>query len=69
VLGRANATFHVVTGALLPAGALLAGPLASTLGITATLWIGAVGGLLAPLLLAGGISRSDRIVAIRQNGA
>lgn len=65
VLGRANATFHVVTGALLPAGALLAGPLASTLGITATLWVGAVGGLLAPLLLAGGMSRSDRIVAIR----
>jgi predicted MFS family arabinose efflux permease len=69
VLGRANATFHVVTGALLPAGALLAGPLAATLGITATLWVGAVGGLLAPMLLAGGISRRDVIVAIVQNGA
>ncbi|HEV2735869.1 MAG TPA: MFS transporter [Longimicrobiaceae bacterium] len=69
VLGRANATFHVVTGALLPSGALLAGSLASTLGITATLWVGAAGGLLAPLLLAGGISRTDRIVAIGWNGA
>jgi MFS family permease len=65
VLGRANATFHVVTGALLPVGALLAGPLASNLGITTTLWVGAAGGLLAPLLLAGGISRDDRIVAIK----
>jgi predicted MFS family arabinose efflux permease len=53
VLGRANATFHVVTGALLPAGALLSGPLAEALGIAAALWIGAAGGLLAPLLLAG----------------
>ncbi|HLL45375.1 MAG TPA: MFS transporter [Longimicrobiaceae bacterium] len=57
VLGRANATFHVVTGALLPAGALLAGTLASALGITATLWVGAVGGLLAPLLLAQVVAR------------
>jgi MFS family permease len=52
VLGRANATFHVVVGLMLPAGALLAGPLAGTLGMTATLWMGACGGLLAvPVLL------------------
>jgi hypothetical protein len=52
VLGRANATFHVMTGLMLPAGALLAGPLAGTLGMTSTLWIGACGGLLAaPVLL------------------
>ncbi|HEX8274443.1 MAG TPA: MFS transporter [Longimicrobiaceae bacterium] len=54
VLGRASAAFHVTTGALLPAGALLAGPLADALGVPAVLWIGAAGGLLAPLLLATG---------------
>ncbi|MEW5931839.1 MAG: MFS transporter, partial [Gemmatimonadota bacterium] len=53
VLGRAAAAFHLTTGALLPAGALLAGPLAGALGVPAVLWIGALGGLLAPLLLAG----------------
>jgi MFS family permease len=57
VLGRANAAFHVATGLMLPAGALLAGPLAGALGIPATLWIGACGGLLAPLLLAAGLAR------------
>ncbi|PTL80065.1 MFS transporter [Vitiosangium sp. GDMCC 1.1324] len=52
VLGRANATFHVVTGLMLPAGALLAGPLAGALGISPAIWIGACGGLLAvPVLL------------------
>ncbi|HEX8539400.1 MAG TPA: MFS transporter, partial [Cystobacter sp.] len=52
VLGRANATFHVVTGLLLSLGALLAGPLVGVLGMAPTLWIGAGGGLLAvPLLL------------------
>jgi predicted MFS family arabinose efflux permease len=69
VLGRANATFHVVTGALLPAGALLAGPLASTLGITATLWVGAVGGLLAPLLLARAASRPREPRPIRTDAS
>lgn len=58
VLGRANAAFHVVTGAMLPAGALLAGPLAEAVGIPLTLWIGAVGGLLAaPVLLASAVPR------------
>jgi predicted MFS family arabinose efflux permease len=46
VLGRASASFHVVTGALLPAGALVAGPLATVVGLPATLWVGAIGGLL-----------------------
>lgn len=68
VLGRANATFHVVTGALLPAGALLAGPLAEGVGITATLWIGAVGGLLAPLLLAGVAVRPRDPRPVRADG-
>ena len=43
VLGRANATFHVIPGLLLPAGALVAGPLANVLGLSAALWIGACG--------------------------
>jgi len=46
VLGRANASFHVVTGALLPAGALVAGPMATTVGLPATMWGSAIGGLL-----------------------
>ncbi|ATB37847.1 MFS transporter [Cystobacter fuscus] len=54
VLGRANATFHVVTGLLLSLGALLAGPLVGVLGMVPTLWIGAGGGLLAVPLLLGG---------------
>jgi predicted MFS family arabinose efflux permease len=53
VLGRANATFHGLTGLLLPAGALAAGPLADAIGLSATLWIGAGGGLLAaPVLMS-----------------
>ena len=58
VLGRANATFHVIPGLLLPAGALVAGPLANALGLSAALWIGACGGLLAaPVLLASPLVR------------
>lgn len=58
VLGRANATFHVITGLMLPAGALLAGPLASAIGMPSALWIGACGGLLAaPVLMASPILR------------
>jgi hypothetical protein len=54
VLGRANATFHVVTGMMLPAGALLAG----ALGLSAATWIGACGGLLAaPVLAASPVRR------------
>lgn len=51
VLGRADATFHVATGLSLPAGALVAGPLADTIGMSATIWIGAVGGLSAAAAL------------------
>ncbi|MGH8178777.1 MAG: MFS transporter [Steroidobacter sp.] len=52
VLGRANASFHVVTGLMLPAGALIAGPLGNAVGVSNALWIGVCGGLLAaPVLL------------------
>jgi predicted MFS family arabinose efflux permease len=47
VLGRVTSVFHVVTGTVLPAGALLAGPVAAAFGIPAALWVGALGGLLA----------------------
>lgn len=60
VLGRANATFHVVTGLTLPAGALVAGPLADAAGVSAALWIGACGGLLAAPVLAGSSVRRLR---------
>ena len=51
ILGRANATFHVAAGVLLPLGALIAGPIATAAGVRAALWIGAVIGLAAPLIL------------------
>jgi MFS family permease len=59
VLGRANAAFHAVTGLMLPAGALVAGPLAGAIGMAPTLWIGACGGLLAvPILLGAPVLRT-----------
>lgn len=51
VLGRAGATFHVATGLAMPLGALVAGPLADWIGFSATMWIGALGGLSAALAL------------------
>ncbi|HZH26929.1 MAG TPA: MFS transporter [Azospirillaceae bacterium] len=51
ILGRVNATYHVAAGLLLPVGTLLAGVLADRIGIAAAVWIGVVGGLLAPLAL------------------
>lgn len=58
VLGRANATFHVATGVMLPAGALLSGLLADAIGVEPTVWIAALGGLLAaPVLLRPSILR------------
>ncbi|WP_437283865.1 MFS transporter [Sorangium sp. So ce406] len=51
VLGRVNATLHVITGALLPAGTLAAGWLAGRIGVEATVWAGVLAGLAAPLLL------------------
>jgi len=57
-MGRANATFHVVIGIALPAGALVAGPLAGVIGVVPALWIGTTGGLLAvPVLLASPLPR------------
>ena len=51
VLGRTGAIFHVATGLAMPLGALVAGPLADLIGFSATMWIGAVGGMTAALAL------------------
>lgn len=57
-MGRANATFHVVTGLTLPLGTLIAGPLGAAIGVVPALWIGSIGGLLAvPVLLASPLPR------------
>jgi predicted MFS family arabinose efflux permease len=50
-LGRANATFHVSVGLLLPIGALLAGSMASATDVRTALWISALGGLVNPVIL------------------
>jgi hypothetical protein len=50
-LGRANATFHVATGILLPLGALIAGPIATATSVRTALWISAILGLTAPMVL------------------
>ncbi|HET7229142.1 MAG TPA: MFS transporter [Longimicrobium sp.] len=58
VLGRANASFHVIAGITLPAGALIAGPLATLIGVAPAVWVGTAGGLLAvPVLLASPLPR------------
>jgi MFS family permease len=47
LLGRMNASIRFVVWGVMPIGALVAGVLGSTIGIIPTMWIGAVGGLLA----------------------
>lgn len=51
VLGRANAAVHVSTTGALVVSAVLAGVLASLVGIRAAVWAGMLIGLCAPLLL------------------
>jgi predicted MFS family arabinose efflux permease len=50
-LGRATAAFHVAAGVLLPLGALVAGPIAAASSVRTALWISALIGLAAPLVL------------------
>ncbi len=50
-LGRAAATWQVATGLLTPAGALAGAALAETIGMRPTLWVLAIGILLAALSL------------------
>lgn len=51
VLGRANAAIHVCTTGVLPLSALLAGGLATLVGIRTAVWIGLLIGLAAPIFL------------------
>ena len=51
VLGRANAAIHVSTTGMLVISAVLAGGLASLVGIHAAMWAGTLAGLIAPALL------------------
>jgi len=51
VLGRANAAVHVCTTGVLPVVALLAGLLATAIGIRAAVWVGFLIGLVAPVFV------------------
>lgn len=52
VQARASATLHIQNGILLPLGAVIAGPLAQWLDVRTAVWIGVLGGLSAPLVVA-----------------
>jgi predicted MFS family arabinose efflux permease len=47
--GRMSATMRFVIFGVIPLGAMLGGYLGETIGLRATLFVGAAGGLLAPL--------------------
>ena len=65
-LGRANATFHVATGVLVPVGALLAGSIATATDVRTALWISALGGLANPVILQ--LSAVRRLKAMPASG-
>jgi MFS family permease len=52
--GRMNATMRFIVWGTIPIGSLLGGALGTTIGLLPTIWIGAIGGLLAilPLVLS-----------------
>lgn len=51
LLARVNATLQVLTGAAFLVGMLLAGPLATAIGVRNGVWAGALVGLAAPVIL------------------
>ena len=51
VLGRANAAIHVCISGVLPVASILAGALATLVGIRTAVWIGLLIGLVAPVFL------------------
>ena len=51
VMARANGLLEVMTGVLLPLGALIAGLLAKATSVTVAVWVGCVLGLFAVLPL------------------
>ncbi len=52
LLGRVNATLQALTGACFVVGMLVAGPLATSIGVRNAVWIGAGIGMIAPIVLA-----------------
>jgi MFS family permease len=61
--GRMNATMRFMVWGTLPLGSLLGGALGTVIGLRPTLWVGAVGGLLAVLPVALSPVRSLRRIA------
>jgi MFS family permease len=61
--GRMNATMRFMVWGTLPLGSLLGGALGTVIGLRPTLWVGAVGGLLAVLPVALSPVRSLRLIA------
>jgi MFS family permease len=49
MLGRMNATMRFMVWGPMPIGALIGGALGGVIGLRETLWVSAIGGLLAPL--------------------
>lgn len=62
MLGRMNASMRFVVWGTLPFGSFIGGLLGATLGLRATLWISAVGGLLAILWVLASPLASTRTV-------
>lgn len=51
-IGRTTATLNAASGLLLTVGALFSGWLAFHVGVRTVVWVGAIGGLLGPLIIA-----------------
>jgi hypothetical protein len=70
ILGRTTASMRFLVWVAQPVAALLAGVLGSQLGLHATLWIGAIGALSAPIVLiaAGLASPSLRTAPTGETG-
>jgi MFS family permease len=60
LLGRMNATMRFLVWGTMPIGGLLAGVLATVMGLRPALWVGAIGGSLAFLWVLGGPVRKVR---------
>ncbi len=54
LLGRMNASIRFCVWGVMPIAALAAGALGTWLGVVATMWIGALGGLLSALFVVVG---------------
>ncbi len=50
--GRMNATMRFIVWGTIPLGAIVGGALGDLIGLHATIWVGAIGGLLAFLPVA-----------------